>query len=156
MVKEINPQASGYSPGELTASGNLLFFRADDRIHGSELWRSDGTEAGTVMVEDINAGGALDVSSRGRANLDEGTLRVRVSVDSAGKIVLASAGKRWIKRAVREVDSEGTTRLTLEPTRAARRELRRNGELRVRARFTFTSCGGAVNSVTQRYILRMR
>jgi ELWxxDGT repeat protein len=41
------------------AIGNLLFFTADDG-HGLELWRSDGTQAGTVMVKDINTGGDSD------------------------------------------------------------------------------------------------
>jgi ELWxxDGT repeat protein len=35
---------------------NTLFFAANDGINGMELWRSDGTEAGTVLVKDINAG----------------------------------------------------------------------------------------------------
>ena len=59
MVKDINetvrpgfPDDSS-NPMHLTAAGNLLFFTADDGEHGRELWKSDGTEAGTVMVEDI-------------------------------------------------------------------------------------------------------
>ena len=31
----------------------MLFFAAEDNEHGKELWKSDGTEAGTVMVKDI-------------------------------------------------------------------------------------------------------
>jgi ELWxxDGT repeat protein len=32
-----------------------LYFRANDRPHGLELRRSDGSEAGTVLVNDITA-----------------------------------------------------------------------------------------------------
>ena len=44
----------GSTPGSLTVAGNLLYFSANDRTNGNELWRSNGTEAGTVMVKDIN------------------------------------------------------------------------------------------------------
>ena len=41
-----------------------LYFSATDRTNGVELWKSDGTASGTVMVKDINPGaGASNPSS---------------------------------------------------------------------------------------------
>lgn len=56
IVKDINPQALESWPGGFVKVGNMAFFVADDAIHGSELWKSDGTEAGTVMIKDIFPG----------------------------------------------------------------------------------------------------
>ena len=40
----------------LTALGNMVLFSANDVVSGAELWRSDGTPAGTVRVRDIDDG----------------------------------------------------------------------------------------------------
>ena len=41
---------------ELRAMDDTLYFAADDGSSGVELWKSDGAEAGTMRVKDINAG----------------------------------------------------------------------------------------------------
>ena len=43
-------------PAHLTVVSGTLFLAADDGVNGYELWKSDGTEAGTVMVKDIVPG----------------------------------------------------------------------------------------------------
>ncbi|MCY1020884.1 ELWxxDGT repeat protein [Pyxidicoccus sp. MSG2] len=36
--------------------GRTLYFAADDGVYGRELWKTDGTAEGTVLVKDINPG----------------------------------------------------------------------------------------------------
>ncbi len=43
--------------GSLVANG-VLNFSSNDGTHGNELWQSDGTAAGTYLVDDINPGAA--------------------------------------------------------------------------------------------------
>ena len=44
------------SPSLLTAYDGMVFFVANDNIHGRELWKSDGTLTGTKVVKDITPG----------------------------------------------------------------------------------------------------
>ncbi len=41
---------------EITKVGDVIFFAADDGVNGLELWKSDGSPSGTVLVKDINKG----------------------------------------------------------------------------------------------------
>lgn len=61
LVKDINPGVDDsfppYALENLVMDGKL-YFQATEPTHGQELWASDGTEAGTTLVKDINPGSA--------------------------------------------------------------------------------------------------
>lgn len=58
LVKDINPGTGNSSPAGLFVFDGKIYFAADDANaavdHGKELWVSDGTSAGTVLVKDLN------------------------------------------------------------------------------------------------------
>ena len=61
MIKEINIGIGGISNSpsyskEGIVVANVLYFPLNDGINGQELWKTDATADGTVMVKDINAG----------------------------------------------------------------------------------------------------
>jgi len=64
MVKDIRPGAAGSALADLTDVNGTLYFGADDGVHGSELWMSNGTAAGTVMVKDIEPGAFFSAPGR--------------------------------------------------------------------------------------------
>jgi ELWxxDGT repeat protein len=53
-----DPFAYEFYPSALTPVGDQLFFRANVAGSGPELWKTDGTRAGTVLVKDIAPGPA--------------------------------------------------------------------------------------------------
>jgi ELWxxDGT repeat protein len=52
------PYQSGVSGSTFAVVGGEAYFSADDGSDGQELWKSDGTAAGTTLVDDISPGSA--------------------------------------------------------------------------------------------------
>jgi ELWxxDGT repeat protein len=57
LLKDVRAGTTGSNPTGLVAVGGTVFFRARDSLaNGYELWKSDGTAAGTEIVKDIFPG----------------------------------------------------------------------------------------------------
>ncbi|MEH6448163.1 MAG: hypothetical protein V7765_05795 [Oleispira sp.] len=56
LVKDITGDSEASYPKQLTVLNDRVLFKADDGISGSELWETDGTEVGTVLLKDIKSG----------------------------------------------------------------------------------------------------
>ncbi|MBL9163111.1 MAG: hypothetical protein JNL18_10280 [Planctomycetaceae bacterium] len=64
-VDDLNGENVDNGPRVLTEVGDHVFFTASDSQHGNELWKSDGTAEGTLLVKDINPNGSgLNTASR--------------------------------------------------------------------------------------------
>ncbi|MCC6671854.1 MAG: hypothetical protein IT458_12400, partial [Planctomycetes bacterium] len=63
VVKDIVPGVGEGNPGPFAVVNNRLYFFATDPATGTELWVSDGTNAGTVLLKDINPGAGSSVSN---------------------------------------------------------------------------------------------
>ncbi len=58
LLGDLDPGAEmrGAAPGAIVSLGSIAVFTADDQVRGRELWRTDGTDAGTELVRDIRPG----------------------------------------------------------------------------------------------------
>lgn len=64
LVKNIYPNSNKDSyPNNFAALNGVVYFSANNGSSGYELWKSDGTEAGTVMVKDITVGSSSTFST---------------------------------------------------------------------------------------------
>lgn len=86
------PAGGGSALFSLTNVNGTLFFSADDGIHGRELWKSDGTAAGTVLVKDINPGsGGSELANLTNIN---GTLFFSLDYGTSGAALWKSDGTK--------------------------------------------------------------
>lgn len=104
LVSDIDPGANGSNPGELTSSNGVLFFDADDGTHGDELWRSDGTAAGTAMVKDINPNAGSFISELINVG---GTLYFRADDGTHGSELWKSDGTNAGTTMVKDINAGG-------------------------------------------------
>jgi len=54
-IIDINENGSS-SPANFVSIRDNVYFEANDGVHGTEVWVSDGTESGTYMLKDIQTG----------------------------------------------------------------------------------------------------
>jgi ELWxxDGT repeat protein len=91
MIKDLYTGSIGSSPSGFTEVNGTVFFSADVTVttgqghhstttsYGRELWKTDGTAAGTVMVKDINTG--FNGSSPSEMSNLNGTLLFKAYTD---------------------------------------------------------------------------
>ncbi|AFE06532.1 hypothetical protein COCOR_05709 [Corallococcus coralloides DSM 2259] len=95
LLKDVvSPQPTGGRYGldlsESVRLGGVVLFPADDGVHGQEVWRTDGTEAGTRMVKDVTPAQRQGDTSGMRAFDD--WLMLGVPTASGGYVVWRSDG----------------------------------------------------------------
>lgn len=98
LAKDIAPGNEHSRPAKLTDGGTALFFSAEEGpgftsdFHGREPWRSDGTEAGTSIVKDIQPGSSSSHSQPASFTLAGGQVFFSAHEESTGRELYASDG----------------------------------------------------------------
>jgi len=57
-LKSLTMEPNQFATGQIVDANGTAFLIANDGVNGIELWKSDGTVSGTVMVKDISPGSA--------------------------------------------------------------------------------------------------
>lgn len=136
IIKDINPGPAsswGGIPSRFVKVGSALLFFAEDAVNGRELWKTDGTEAGTELVADITPGMAsssldrLFSSSSGAFFLrddtevwfSDGTGPGTIAIGSYARVLALSAatnGAYFVTNEPALMFSDGTVAGTIEIT----------------------------------------
>src|SRR2546430_7264965 len=94
LVKDLatgpaSPYGSSSNPFQMKAVGATLYFSATTLDFGTELWKSDGTAAGTSMVADLRLG---SFSSNPYALTAFGSRLLFIATDDAGTWLWSTEG----------------------------------------------------------------
>jgi ELWxxDGT repeat protein len=106
IIKDIFPPdifgANSSSPLNYSFENGLMYFAASDAIHGRELWLTDGTESGTILVADFVPG--TGSGNPGIVNVVGERRVVSVTTDEFGEELWRLEGRR-ILAALTETNS---------------------------------------------------
>jgi len=112
LVENINFGDGSGSPEEFTTVGGTTFFTANHATAGYELWKTDGTTEGTVLVKDIWPGSFSGVSfGSGRWIAAPGVGRVYFATQSVPPDALQFRYDIWSS----DGTEAGTTKVTSFP-----------------------------------------
>lgn len=91
LVKNIATGAGQSSyPSDFMVAGGELYFGASDQVNGQELWKTDGTSSGTIIVRNITPGsGSTSIILLGELN---GKLLFSASSSTLGRELWVSDG----------------------------------------------------------------
>ena len=107
MVKDINLEFienTNSSPARFHVLGNLVIFDAFTHEFGRELWKSDGTEAGTQMIKDINSGSA-DLQTYGNGIVDGTFLYLDINDGTNGNELWRTDGTTIATELVKDINA---------------------------------------------------
>ena len=121
LLKDIRPGSaspfpSAYSywprPACLYGIGDTLYLAADDGVHGSEPWKSDGTAEGTVLLRDVMPGPLGSGVDLEYAPNTLGRLTAFVPVGPRGGVAFAASnGVKGLEPWVTDGTTAGTRQL---------------------------------------------
>ncbi|QGJ70276.1 Hypothetical protein PBC10988_19710 [Planctomycetales bacterium 10988] len=106
LLIDINTGGGAY-PREITEVNGNLFFVANDGTSGNELWKSDGTSGGTVLVKNIYGGNSDPEFFRSLTNMD-GTLFFLARQGASGYELWKSDGTTGGTVIVKDINGSGT------------------------------------------------
>ncbi len=89
LVKDINPGSGSSRPWFITNVDGNVFFRADDGVHGYELWKTDGSSVNTHMELTIGIGDdeGLVIQADGNDEFTPSDLAVKRFVFADGTVL---------------------------------------------------------------------